>query len=642
MQKYLRISKLIQVLSCLVIINSSIIAEARLELSVIRPVDEFVTNNRELTIEGIVKYSESQVVTISTTAPAGVPDLGEISNTLRSVTVDVGSSQSLTALVFSPVFKNNLSMGPRVVRLSFSGNGQNFDDKGIFNCTSGLGQDYGEVLVDFNSAIQSRYVRIDMLDGWQSDRISIQDISFLDTSGKAVRSKVKGLSIGFGANDVYFNGTTPQVHFQITIILREGENQVSVSAKAEDTETVKGVEEDFMLVKVFYLPEVIVTDKPIVLSDGYKAELTIPTGAMGANLKKIGIVPMDVKEIEWTSYSNNSGIVKGTLPVLAYKVEASVETPFYATAKDSLERQLPNLAVDSNPEYPSTWMTALSSLPVWFKVDLRSQQTIGKIIIIARVNGNVSYGPKKLSVLVSNDDISYDEVTKVDECNDKTTEITLSTIPIARYVKLLIEDGKQGNNIQINEVEFYDAEGAKIIAYAQLDSVVLARTAQLTMLYDDSDLVTAGVRSEKNLAIFNWDERSHEWRLVGGKVDTSRNFVTVNLNYLSTFAIFEASPSKLDVEWSYNPFSPNGDGIADSTTLTINLKQETGVQAKVEIFDYTGKLIRTLIQEDTQSGYISILWDGKDENGDRVDIGPYIYQVSIGKKIRNGTLIVAR
>ncbi|MDQ1328649.1 MAG: type protein [Candidatus Poribacteria bacterium] len=635
---------LIIISSCLYAIFSFFnIAEARLELSVIRPFDEFVTNNREIVIEGVVRYAEGQVVTVSITTPSGVPDLGAVNNTLRSITVDVGSSQSLTTIIINPVFKNGLSMAPRVVKLSFSDDGQTFQDKGTFNCTSGMGQDYGEARVDFNASITAKFVRIDMLDGWQSDKISIQEVDFLDASGKNIRSSVRSISIGFSVDDVYYDQSIPQAHFQTTLLLREGDNQISVSVKAEDTKTLpKSLEEDFVIINITYIPEVVVIDKPIVLSDGYKAELTIPSGALSKNLKKIGIIPMDVKDIEWTSYGNNPEMVKGVLPILAYKVEAGAETPFYATAKDSLERQQPNLVVDGNSEYPSTWMTALSALPVWLKVDLRSQHTIGKIIITSRVSGNVSYGPKKLSVLVSNDDISYDEISKVDECNDKITEIVIPTLPIARYVKFMIDEGKQGNNIQINELEFRDDEGTKIVAYTQLDSVVLARTAQLTLFYDDNDLISAGVKSEKNLAIFNWDEKAHEWKLVGGKVDTVKNFITVNLNYISTFAIFEAYPSTLEVKWSHNPFSPNDDGIADNTTIIINLGQETNVQAKVEIFDYTGKLIRTLIQEETQSGYISILWDGEDENGDRVEIGPYIYQVSVGKKIRNGAIIVAR
>ena len=155
-------------------------------------------------------------------------------------------------------------------------------------------------------------------------------------------------------------------------------------------------------------------------------------------------------------------------------------------------------------------------------------------------------------------------------------------------------------------------------------------------------LTDAGVQTEENLAIFGWNEGMQEWEILGGKADTVNNWVTVNLNHFSTFALFEAVPSEAEVRWSYNPFSPNGDGIADTTTISINLNGDAGGQVKVEIFDYTGKRVRTLMYEDSRSGYISLVWNGEDENGDRVSIGPYIYQVSIGKEIRNGVLIVAR
>lgn len=617
-------------------------AEANIELSVIRPLDEFVTNNKELIVEGNVLYSEDQVLTVSVNTPAGVPNLSELGNTLKSVIVDIGSSQSMTALTFTPTFKDGLSLAPRVVRLAFSENGQTFTDKGLFNCTSGMGQDYGEARTDFNAVIKSRYVKIDMIDGWQAGKISINSANFLDPNGKIIKANVRNISIGFSDNDILPDGANLKVHFLLAILLREGENQITVSAKAEDTELPDTVEEDFVLAKATYMPEVVISDKPVVLSDGYKAELTIPSGALISSLKKIGVIPINVKEIEWTSYINNTAIVKGTSPVIAYKFDIGVETHFNATAKDSLERQLPNLAVDGNPQYPSTWMTALSPLPVWIRVDLKIQHNIGKIILTARVNGEISYAPQKMSVAVSNDDIIYDEVAVIDNFNDGVTEIPLPTVPSTRYVKLSIEDGKQGNNIQINEIEFKDADDIKIVAYTELDSTVLTRPAQFTLFYDDIDLASANIKSERNLAIFSWDERSQEWRFIGGKLDTSKNSITVNLNYLSTFAIFEAYPQIVDVEWNYNPFSPNGDGLADTTTLTINIGQESDVQAKVEIFSYAGKLIRTLVQEEGQSGNISILWDGKDENGENVDIGPYIYQVTVGKKVRNGMLIVAR
>jgi hypothetical protein len=520
------------------------------------------------------------------------------------------------------------------VNLSFSNDGDTYDNRGGFNCSSGMGREYKEARAEFGTDIDARYVRIDMFAGWQADRIGIQEVGFLDSEGDLHRAKVRSVSVLLHLNE------DGEAHFQMVVFLIEGENPISILARTLDP-VEEEIEEELAVITANYVHEVVIEEEPLILSDGYKAELSIPSGALASNIRKIRISPLDVDQVEWRSYSENVRIVRNTLPVVVYEFEVSAETPFPATAKDSLERQPPSLAVDGKPEYPSTWMTTASALPVWLKVDLRERQSIGKVVIIARVESNISYGPKKLTVMISDDDITYNEAATCEECDDRA-EISLPDAPAARYVQVVIEEGKQGNNIQINEVEFYDDEDQKILSYAKLSSVTLARMAELAILYDDVDLTAAGVLMEKNLAVFGWNEGMQEWEMLGGKVDTANNLVTVNLNHLSRFALFEAVTKLAEVRWSYNPFSPNGDGIADTTTISINFSEEIEGQAKVEIFDLNGKLIRTLIYEESQSGHISIVWDGNDENGDQVSIGAYIYQVIIGKEIRNGVLVVAR
>lgn len=608
--------------------------EARLDLQIFRPAEEFVTNNKELMIAGLVKFPEVQRVAISVNAPAGVPDLGSLAEPLQTLVVDLGASFPLQTLAVLPVFEGGLSLGPRVVNLSFSEDGQAFVDRGVFNVSSGTEQGLEDAQAEFGAAIQARFVQIDMLDGWQAGRISVQEVGFLNTTGELLKGKIRGISI---ALDLDENG---EAHFQIELLLKEGENQIFIAAKALDS--IQEIEEKFEVIMATYIPEVVITDEPLTLSDGYKAELVIPTSALSPEIKKIGIHPLDVNEIDWTSYANNLRIERDTSPVMAYEVQVSVATPFPATAKDSLDRQPPGLAVDGNPEYPSTWMTTVSALPVWFKVDLRESRSVGKVVIRARVEDDVSYGPKRATVLVSDDDVNYLEVGMCDECGNDTTEIELPTTPVARYVQILIKEGRQGNNIQINEIELFDDEGARIVSYVKRSSAILARPAELTLLYDDTDLVNAGVKRVENLAIFSWNEGMREWTMAGGKVDLVNGWVAVNLNYLSTFAIFEATAPMIEVRWNFNPFSPNGDGIADTTTISINMAGEAEEQVRVEIFDHVGKLVRTLVHEDLQTGNISIVWDGRDENGDMVSIGPYIYQVRVGNEIRNGVLVVAR
>ncbi len=622
---------------CLVIlalILLSAIAEARLELTLLRPAEEFVTNNRELVVEGVVRRPEDGRVVVSVSTPVGELDLDLLEESLQSLTVDLGSAYSLRTMVLLPVFEGELSLGPRVVDLSFSSDGDAFDNRGLFNCTSGMGGEYKEARAEFATDIGARYVQIDMVAGWQAHRIGIREVRFLDSEGDLHRAKVRSVSVPLHLNE---NG---EAHFQMVVFLREGENPISIVARTLGT-VEEEIEEEFELITANYVHEVVVEEEPLVLSDGYKAELIIPAGALAANIRKIRIHPLDVNQVEWRSYSENVRIARNTLPVVVYEIEASVETPFPATAKDSLERQPPSLAVDGKPEYPSTWMTTTSALPVWLKVDLREPHLIGKVVITARVENGISYGPKKLAVMISEDDVSYTEAARCEDCDDKT-EVLLPDAPDARYLQIVIEEGKQGNNIQINEVEFYDDEDQKILSYVKLSSAALARPAELAILYDDVDLTAAGVLTEKNLAIFSWNQGMQEWGMLGGKVDTADNLVTVNLNHLSRFALFEAVARVAEVRWSYNPFSPNGDGIADTTTISINFNEEIEGQAKVEIFDLNGKLIRTLVHEEAQSGHISIVWDGNDENGEQVSIGAYIYQVIIGKEIRNGVLVVAR
>jgi flagellar hook assembly protein FlgD len=49
------------------------------------------------------------------------------------------------------------------------------------------------------------------------------------------------------------------------------------------------------------------------------------------------------------------------------------------------------------------------------------------------------------------------------------------------------------------------------------------------------------------------------------------------------------------------------------------------------VFSITGKLIKTISERSSQNGYrvTGINWDGRDEYGDRLAIGTYIYKLSI-------------
>jgi len=70
-----------------------------------------------------------------------------------------------------------------------------------------------------------------------------------------------------------------------------------------------------------------------------------------------------------------------------------------------------------------------------------------------------------------------------------------------------------------------------------------------------------------------------------------------------------------------NPFNP-------STAIHYDLPQASEV--RVVIFDMLGKHVRTLVQQQQVAGRYSVVWDGRDENGQIVASGVFIYQLRAG------------
>lgn len=70
-----------------------------------------------------------------------------------------------------------------------------------------------------------------------------------------------------------------------------------------------------------------------------------------------------------------------------------------------------------------------------------------------------------------------------------------------------------------------------------------------------------------------------------------------------------------------NPFNP-------STKISFSLPEQLFVSVK--IYDMLGREIRTLLEEEKQSGNHNVIWNGNDSNGSQVSSGTYIYRVVAG------------
>lgn len=82
---------------------------------------------------------------------------------------------------------------------------------------------------------------------------------------------------------------------------------------------------------------------------------------------------------------------------------------------------------------------------------------------------------------------------------------------------------------------------------------------------------------------------------------------------------FAKSPEKINLYQNYpNPFNP-------TTTIQFKLPEKSDVSLR--IYDITGKLVRTLMNEEKEAGYHSVIWDGNDEQGAAIHSGVYFYKI---------------
>ena len=92
--------------------------------------------------------------------------------------------------------------------------------------------------------------------------------------------------------------------------------------------------------------------------------------------------------------------------------------------------------------------------------------------------------------------------------------------------------------------------------------------------------------------------------------------------------------------------TPNGDGVNETINFSFNLLQLTDeVPLRVEIFDLSGRPVRTLHQGLQRSGRFGYSWDGRDESESVVRPGLYIYRIAVeagaGEDQRSGVVAVA-
>lgn len=147
---------------------------------------------------------------------------------------------------------------------------------------------------------------------------------------------------------------------------------------------------------------------------------------------------------------------------------------------------------------------------------------------------------------------------------------------------------------------------------------------------------------ENNLSVYY--HNGVEWLKVGSRIDTVKKTVTAKAKFAGRYQLRRAAPATEFTFYGIMPriITPNSDGENDRALFRFANPKAAGISIK--IFDLTGALVmkldETTMTSDVHGEYL--WWDGRDEDGETVPVGVYIYQLEGEGKVVNGTVVVAR
>jgi hypothetical protein len=90
-----------------------------------------------------------------------------------------------------------------------------------------------------------------------------------------------------------------------------------------------------------------------------------------------------------------------------------------------------------------------------------------------------------------------------------------------------------------------------------------------------------------------------------------------------------------------NPFNPSTSIVIDVPVSRIG-NESARVQTKVAIYNVRGQLIRLLLDEDKEPGRYMLNWDGRNNRGERVGSGLYLYRMEAGDFVSTRKMVLLK
>ncbi len=122
--------------------------------------------------------------------------------------------------------------------------------------------------------------------------------------------------------------------------------------------------------------------------------------------------------------------------------------------------------------------------------------------------------------------------------------------------------------------------------------------------------------------------------LIKYNIDDIKNITFSNVTSIKDFARLTNIVNRFKVMQNYpNPFNP-------STTIKYKIPQDGNIS--INVFSITGEQICTLTNAFQKKGEYSVVWNGKNQNGDYVASGFYIYTILFNKNIISKKMLLLK
>jgi hypothetical protein len=188
------------------------------------------------------------------------------------------------------------------------------------------------------------------------------------------------------------------------------------------------------------------------------------------------------------------------------------------------------------------------------------------------------------------------------------------------------------NNIYVYNGSGEMMEGFPITVENDVKAAMLVTDIDLD---GDMELLASSGYPSNNMYLWDmeyaYNEESIQWGMFGQNPQHTGLFL---LDEGTGISQDEKTPSGYSTSNYPNPFN-------SSTTISFSVPKKS-LFVNLEIYNSTGKKIRTLVDKKLNADTYQAVWDGTDDSGKAVGSGIYFYRIKTDNVNKNGKMLLLR